>query len=237
VNDWTGTAALRLIGVQNAKRKLYARRVEWVDGWVSARDGEDSTCALLSHALDLIERSKLRSRLVVAIDAGDLEQRAGHYLQILMRAPAGVRRQLLLQIEGSEFGMYSALGEFCSFAQSRAGAGVMLKIDNCTGDELDSLLFVTGASILSLGAAVTARSRGSQHRTEVLDALEIANGFEACLMLEGVDTEAERTEVFGLGATLACGAAICPASIMQLTAPPRKVTTPEEFVSRLTMMA
>ena len=237
VEAGSSTTGLRLVGIQNAKGKTFARRVELTDAQGLTRTGQDRTRALLSRAIELANRKSAGSRLVVAVDAKDVKVDAGVYLQMLMQAPDAVRKQLMLQIEGTDFGMCAALGEFCSFAQNRCGVGMMLKVDECSEEDLDSLLFVTTASILCLGRVVTERTRSCRHRIEVLDAIEIANVCGACVMMEGIDTEAERDHVFRLGVTLATGKAICEDELVVSGPQQQRVTTPQEFVSKLTMMA
>lgn len=228
---------LRLVGIQNAKGKTFARRVDLTDAWGLTNNGPDRTRALLSRAIELASNKQGEPRLVVGVDAKDVKSDAGAYLQMLMQAPDAVRKKLILQIEGTDFGMCAALGEFCSFAQNRCGVGMMLKVGECSEEDLDSLLFVTTASILCLGRTMTERTRACRHRIEVLDAIEIANACGACVMMDGIDTAAERDQVFRLGVTLAAGKAMCEDKLVVSGPQQKRATTPQEFVSKLTMMA
>jgi hypothetical protein len=228
---------LRLQGIQNAKGQIFARRVQVIDENELTRNGQNRTCTVLRKAIDLVQRGLVGGRLVVPIDVATVPQEAGDYLRALMETPELVRRQLMLEIRGTEFGVCSALGEFCTFAQSRAGVGMMLHVEEGSDEDIDSQMFVTSASILCLGKRMTERTRPCKHRIEVLDAIEIAQCYGACVMMEGIDTENEMVHVFKLGVTLASGPAVCQDLTIEWEDCAQRLTTPQEFVSRITMMA
>lgn len=227
--------ALRLVGVQDPKGRAYAHRIDWLNGF--PREGEVRGEALIESAIEMVRTKRLKQRAIVAVRAESLGYHEGSYLQALVRASARDRTRIMLQVEGTDFGMSSALAEFCSFAQRRTGVGIILKAEDCGPDELDSLLFSTGASIVCLGRSATHRARSRSQSVEVMDAMEIAGQYGACLMMEGLDTQADRVKAFESGVMLGSGKAICADKVMDFEGAPKQLTSAVDFVRKLTAAA
>lgn len=203
MNNVAECAELELVCVHDSKWRTYAHRVE-VPAVVSC-DGLFSPASLIETVLNLVRSKGSIHRIIIPVSAEVLGRHEGTYLQALVRATSFERSRILLQVEGCDYRSAPALADFCNFAERRVGLGVILRAEDCEADVLDSLICSSGASIVSLGKGATRRAHERGNSIEILDAIEVATQYGACLMMEGLDAQSDVERAFGAGAMLGIG--------------------------------